>query len=50
MSLIYPKESLSAFPKHLTPEYKQHGQAFAVEAADHRAAHAVRAHRPGLRP
>ena len=22
MSLIYPKESLSAFPKHLTPEYK----------------------------
>ena len=22
MSMIYPRESLSAFPKHLSPEYK----------------------------
>ena len=36
MSMMYPKESLSTFPKHLSPDTR-HGEALAVEAADHRA-------------
>ncbi len=29
MSLIYPKESLSVYPKHLSPEYRSTVNAFA---------------------
>ena len=50
MTLVFPKESLERFPKHLTPGLSLDGQAFAVEAADRGAAHAVGADRPGLRP
>ena len=50
MSMIYPRESLSAFPKHLSPEYKstvKRSPAKPLIVVPHTL---VRADRPGLRP
>ena len=44
------RRASKAIPPRLTPAYREHGQARAEAAADHPAAYAVRAHRPGLRP
>ena len=50
MSLIYPKREPERFSQASVAGIQEHGEALAGKAADHRAAYAVGAHRPGLRP